>query len=255
MIIEKKKNDGLMDVDKYKDKAIRFADKGTHYELFFTDDFNIPSSGSYGNSKPETLITDIVQDLKEADKTKELHIFVGSFGGAAVCLNMILTQILQFNHRIGINLGYACSCGFILLCSCNEVYTEPYAVFMYHAMSTLNYGKVQEIRNINEFDLKWWRMLAEVSHASSILTAEELKLAETSEVWLTGEDLLKRGSVMPMELYRRRHALMPNTTDFFVVGDDVYRKENGVFQRYVRDTKSKHRKLCYTEILVKNLNG
>ena len=168
---------------------------------------------------------------------------------------MLLTQIMQFQHRVGINLGYACSCGFILLCSCNEIYTEPYAMFMYHVMSTISFGKVHEIKAINEFDLKWWKMLEEISHADRILTAEELKLSETTEVWLTGADLLKRGVVMPMDLYARRRALQPNTTDFYIVGNEVYRREGNMFQRYVKDIRSKNRQVDYHTILVKNFNN
>lgn len=55
----RKKNDAS--VDKYKDESIRFEDKENHYELIFTDEFNIPSSGMMFDSKSYTLITDIVR--------------------------------------------------------------------------------------------------------------------------------------------------------------------------------------------------
>ena len=116
--------------DKYKDRDIRFIDKDDHYELIFTDEFNTPTSGTYNNDKPETLITDVITDMRAADKTKELHIFVGSFGGLVVGLNMLLQQVFEFEFRVGINLGTACSCGFMLLASCNEIYTAEFSQWM-----------------------------------------------------------------------------------------------------------------------------
>ena len=65
--------------DKYENKAIRFYDKGTHCELIFTDDFNLPSSGQmHDGIEANTLITDIVTDLRRANKDKEIHIFDGA---------------------------------------------------------------------------------------------------------------------------------------------------------------------------------
>lgn len=248
-----KENKESLNEDKYKDKAIRFLDKNDHYELIFMDDFNDPTSGGDG-WKAETTIVDVVTDMKEANKDKELHIFVGSYGGSVTCLNLLIMQITQFKHVVGINMGYACSCGFMVLSYCHEIYASPFAMFLFHSMSRLSWGKIAENKNITQFDEKWWKMLVEGGRTKQMLTPEELKLGETSEVWLTGEDLMKRGVVFPFELYAKRSVLTPNTTEFFTVGNDVYRREGSSFQRYVKDTRSKNRKLRYTDIVMKNFN-
>ena len=233
-----KKSIDLSD-DKYKGKAIRFLNKGDHYELIFTDDFNIPSSGGFGD-KADTLVTDIITDMRDANKKKELHIFVGSFGGYVASLNMILQEVLEFEYRVGINIGTACSCGFMLLAACNELYTSPFAQWMYHSMSGIKFGKVQEIKNNNAFDEKWWTMLVETTHAYRFLTEEEFKLGETSEVWLTGQDLIDRNVAMPYETYRNRKApVAANSDEFYIVGDEVYRRCGSSFHKYSEDKPCK----------------
>ena len=100
-------------INKYDNRAIRWLDEGDHYELIFTDDFVTPSSGFWdgpigvGNSQ----LTDILLDMRVGNKSKEVHVFVGSFGGEVAALNMILQQLLTYEYRVGINLGTACSCG------------------------------------------------------------------------------------------------------------------------------------------------
>ena len=114
--------------NKYDNRPIRWLDKKDHYELIFTDDFITPSSGFWdgpmdnGNSQ----LTDIVLDMRAGDKSKEVHVFVGSFGGEVAALNMILQQLLTYEYRVGINLGTACSCGWMLLFACQERYVSPF---------------------------------------------------------------------------------------------------------------------------------
>lgn len=233
---EKKKP--MLDDDKYKGKAIRFVDKGDHYELIFTDDFNIPASDS-PNSTGDIVVTDIITDLRAANKHKELHIFVGSFGGYVVCLNMILQEVFEFDYRVGINLGTACSCGFMLLASCNEIYTSPFSQWMYHEMSSLSYGKTQEIKNSNAYHSKWWEILSTVTNAKRFLTEEEIKLGETSEVWLTGQDIIDRKCAMPYNMYATRKALSATNDEFYVINGEVYRRCGDVFHKYTEDKPCK----------------
>lgn len=240
--------------DKYKDQNVRFYDKDDHYELIFCDDFIVPSSGKwYPGDKAETSLVDIITDLRNADKAKELHIFIGSFGGYVVCLNMMLQNILEFEYRVGINMGMADSCGFMLLCVCNEIYTSPWCQFMYHSMSGIAWGKVQEQKNTVVYNEKWWNLLVNHSFVREILTEEELKLGETSEVYFTGQDLIDRNAVMPYSLYKKR--AIPSKTDgeFFIVKGDVYRKVNGFYKKYSEDkpcVKNKQNTFTHRDLIL-----
>ena len=53
---------------------IQFVDKGSHYELWITDDFETPD-------KQTPYLTEIFNNLHNANKAKELHIFICSDGG------------------------------------------------------------------------------------------------------------------------------------------------------------------------------
>ena len=233
MAIEKK-ND--FELDKYKSQPIRFSEKGDHYELVFTDDFIVPSSGGDG-LKQYTIITDVLMDMRNADHDKELHIFIGSYGGMAHALNMILQQVLEFKHRIAINLGMADSCGWMLTFACQERYGSPYCEYVYHEMSCFGFGKISEIKNSNEFYRNWWSELLERTDTKNVLTEEELKLGETSEVWLTGKQLIERGAIKDYSEYVKRKT--PVKSDCWMVGESVYIKDGDEYVLYRKDSKKK----------------
>lgn len=240
-----------MKTDKYANKAVRFMDRGTHYELLFTDDFNLPSSGGDGFTVANTLMTDIIADLKAADKSKEIHIFVSSFGGYVNCLNMLLQQIVQFKHRVGINLGTACSCGFMLLAYCEEIYTSEYSMFMYHEMWTVSVGKVEELRNKTIFEKNWWKMLVENSYVSDILTPEEIEQGKLTEVWITGKELIDRGQANDYNLYALRSIPM-DAPGFYEVNGKIYRKKGNKYVQYSEDKpckKNNQNSYTYAELL------
>ena len=251
------KNDTIMNNadDKYRDKAIRFYDKGTHYELIYTDDFNHPTSGD-DITKPNTVLTDILLDMRNANKDKELHIFVGSYGGAVSCLAMLMQQVLEFKYRVGINLGTACSCGFMLLACCNEIYASCYSEFLYHDMSALMWGKVGELSRSASYFQKVWDELVNSTFVSQILTPEELELGKTSEVFLTGSELIARRTVMDYALYQTRTIPITSNDEFYVIGDSVYRKCGNLYKKYVAEKpckKNNNNTYSYSHILLENM--
>ena len=167
------------DCDKSRGATIRWIDENDHYELIFTDDFITPSSNSLrtGNAKNgimsfrgNSLLTDVILDMRKGNKQKEVHVFVGSFGGEVAALSMILQQLLCYRYRVGINLGTACSCGWMLLFACPERYVSPFSQTMYQ----------------------------------KVLTDKELELGKTSEVWLTGRQLIERNAAKDFSEYLSR---------------------------------------------------
>ena len=201
---------------KYDFQAIRWLDKIDHYELIFTDDFVTPTSGSgrpgkmpfsfpHGNS----ILTDIITDMREGQKSKEVHVFVGSFGGEVAALNMILQQLMTYEHRVGINLGTACSCGWMLLFACQERYVSPFSQAMYHDISSYCGGKHSELQHSAEFMGRWQDELLKITDTAKVLTKKELELGRTTEVWLTGKDLIDRGAAKDYSEYLTRQIPVP----------------------------------------------
>ncbi|MBQ7395637.1 MAG: ATP-dependent Clp protease proteolytic subunit [Lentisphaeria bacterium] len=201
---------------KYDFQAIRWLDKIDHYELIFTDDFVTPTSGSgrpgkiplsfsHGNS----ILTDVITDMREGNKSKEVHVFVGSFGGEVAALNMILQQLITYEHRVGINLGTACSCGWMLLFACQERYVSPFSQAMYHDISSYCGGKHAELQLSAEFMGRWQDELLKITDTANVLTEKELELGRTTEVWLTGKDLIDRGAAKDYSKYLTRQIPVP----------------------------------------------
>lgn len=222
--------------DKYKGQPVRFEDKGDHYELIFTDEFNVPTSGTLmDGGKAYTIITDVVTDMRNADHDKELHIFIASYGGEVHALNMILQQVFEFRHRVAINMGMADSCGWMLTFACQERYGSPFCDYMYHEMSGGAWGKTVEIKNQNEFTSRWWKELLDRTDTKNVLTKEELKLGETSQVWFTGAELIKRGAVKDYSEYRCRK--VPAKSECWKVGDSIYVKDGDEYVLYKKDRK------------------
>ncbi len=233
---------------KYEGKAIRFLDKGDHYELVFTDDFSTPGTPALPAVIPNNVLTDIVCDMRDADKDRELHIFVGSYGGEVCALNMILQEACLFRHRVGVNLGMADSCGWMLFFSCQERYAAPHSQFMYHEMSCFMGGKVSETSRINKYHREWWDSLIALTFTKDVLTEEEFKLGETSEVFLTGAELIRRGQVNDYRYYSKR--IIPDESAKGVkVGDVLYVREGSQYVPYKADAKKA--RLDYQDLIVK----
>ena len=232
-------------INKYDNRAIRWLDEGDHYELIFTDDFVTPSSGFWdgpigvGNSQ----LTDILLDMRVGNKSKEVHVFVGSFGGEVAALNMILQQLLTYEYRVGINLGTACSCGWILLFACQERYVSPFSQAMYHDIAHVAYGKHSEIQRSAEHSYKWQQQLLKATDADKVLTARELELGKTTEVWFTGQELIERGVAKDYSEYLKRP--MP------IMGANIWSVNGKYFVRGVsgwREVTISQNHISYSEI-------
>lgn len=239
-MLNEKNNNVIQNEDKYKDKPLKFFDKVTHYELFFVDEFNYPD-------KDYTVLTDIIIDLKNSDKSKELHIWINSYGGYVINLISLMQVVREFDYVVTICNGAAMSCGFMLWCCGHEKYVSPYSDLMYHAISMITYGKSFEVRLRADFIERQTSILIETTGINKILTEEEIVLGKTSEVWLLGGELIERGIAKDFALYKDR--IIPTKSDVFKIGDYIYEKENGTYIKY---EKSKDKPINYFEILEKS---
>ena len=217
--------------DKYDGKNIRWIDRGDHYELIFADDFITPSTTGLHQQNNvllspfcgNALLTDIIMDMRNGEKHREVHVFVGSFGGEVAALNMILQQLLTYEYRVGINLGTACSCGWMLLFACQERYVSPFSQNMYHDISCVCGGKHSELHHNAEFMGKLQKELLKVTDTTRVLTEKELELGRTTEVCITGRELIERGAAKDYNEYLRRTIPVPNE-GFLHVGNKNYTK-------------------------------
>ena len=96
---------------KYDKKAVRWLDKGDHYELIIM-----------GDQIGRVLLTNIIMDMVAGDKSKEVHVFAGGCCCDCYSYDMILQQLFSYNHRIGIYLGRMDFPWLALLLTCQECY-------------------------------------------------------------------------------------------------------------------------------------
>ena len=73
--------------DNYFKEPVSFKDCDDHYELIYTGEFE-----SIGRNSTEMI--NLLRDLKEGNKDKELHILISSIGGDVENLILILQQVL-----------------------------------------------------------------------------------------------------------------------------------------------------------------
>ena len=197
----------------------------------------------FGNS----ILTDLILDMREGEKSKEVHVFVGSFGGEVAALNMILQQLLTYEYRVGINLGTACSCGWMLFFACQERYVSPFSQAMYHDISGIHGGKHTELQRNAEFMGRWQKELLKITDTAKVLTEKELELGRTSEVWLTGRELIERGAAKEYQEYLHRKLPMPVGTLLFAGGSHFVETMGGWMEVAMLDKKP----LSYVEVLQK----
>ena len=219
--------------DRYDNKPIRFYDKGDHYELWFMDDFCVPGSGNmWENGKEYTLICDIAEELHNGDASKELHIFIWSFGGACDTLSTILQCIEKYRRKVAINMGCADSCGWILFFACDERYAALHSEFLYHEPSLFQFGKQEECAARIEYQRKRMSAMFLNENIQKYLTEEEKKLGQTTEIWITGADMILRGGCRNYELYRKRIAPKVVQNEFFSFDNKIYRFDRGKMYEY-----------------------
>lgn len=221
--------------NKYDNKCIRFYDKDDHYELWFMDDFNCPGSGKMWEGGSEyTLICDIAEELFNGDINKELHILIWSYGGLVDTLSTILQGISRYRRKVAINLGVCDSAGWVLFFSCDERYASGHSQFMYHEAWLVGIGKIEEIANNIEHQRKRRAAFELNREVTKYLTDEEKKLGETSEVYLTGDELILRGACRDYSEYHNRIAPKMIKNEFFSFDNKIFRYIDGLMVEYTR---------------------
>lgn len=186
--------------DKYDGKPIKFMDRKDHYELIFTSDFTYPD-------QQNPLYNDLLIDLKDADKSKEIHIWISSQGGCVTTLMLLSQLIEQFEYIVTIGTGEIDSCGFQFWSMGDQRYLYPKTFCMYHSMSSGTFGKTQEIKEYGNFIERYQQIFIQNMLSKNILTEEEIEKGKLTQVWLLGKDLIERGAAIDYSEYKNRQSM------------------------------------------------
>ena len=224
-------------MDEYFNQPVLFKDCDTHYELIYTGEFE-----SVGRESIE--ITKLMQDLKDGDKDKELHIFISSIGGSVENLSLLLQQVLQYQHRITICCGSALSAGFILWACGNERYVSPYSELMYHTIYSGYEGKGVELSSYGNHVERLTDSLMDAVGMKDIIPDEDLARGKSTEVWYLGEDFIKSGKAKSYDDYVSR--VPPVPVPVALAGGRFFAKYQ---DKYVELKIDMDRQYDYTELV------
>lgn len=211
----------FMKFDKYRDKSIRFYDKGQHYDLIFSGDFEQAAQQT-------PVYTDLLMDLKDADKSKQIHVWIHSCGGSCSTLMMISQQLKEFEYVVTIGMGQIDSAGFMLWCKGDERYLSPTTFCMYHSLSTGLSGKANQMKEYSVFIQKYQDIFQE--DAKDILTKQQIEKGRYTQIWLLGKQLIQRGKALQFQKYNERTKVTP--IQAFKVNDEIYLKNQS--NKYVQ---------------------
>ncbi len=215
--------------DEERLKTIQFIEKDKRYELWFMDEFIAPGNNCGEDKKQNADLCDVVIKLMNADALKELHVFIYSIGGDIGILSTLLQAVKRFRRTVAVNLGVADSCGWVLFFSCNERYASPHSEFLYHEASFNLNGKVKEHILFSQFTEKLLSQLFS-GDVTLYLTDDEKALGKTTEVFLTGKDIIERGGCKDFSLYDKR--ISPEKDTLFSFDNKLFKWEKGMMQEY-----------------------
>lgn len=224
--------------NEYFKEPVCFKDCENHYELIYTGEFE-----SVGRESVE--VTKLMQDLKEGDKDKELHIFINSIGGDVEQLSMILQQVLQYNYIVTICCGSALSAGFILWSCGHEKYVSSYSELMYHTISSGYSGKGVELSKYGTHIERLTEKIMEAVNMSSLISEEDIKEGKSTEVWYTGDDFINAGKAKDYKEYLKRE--IPVMAVVTLSGNRFFAK-SGV-DKYVELVIKSEQEYTYDEII------
>lgn len=203
--------------DEYFKQPVIFKDKDDHYELIYTGQF-----GSVGRDSVE--VTKLMQDLKDGDKDKELHIMINSIGGDCDLLSMILQQVLQYNYRVTVCCGAALSAGFILWACGHEKYVSPYSELMYHTIYSGYEGKGIELTSYGNHIERLTEKMMNAVNMQELISEEDMQKGKSTEVWYTGQDFINSGKAKDYSEYMNRS--IPLTVFITLAGNRFFAKSS-----------------------------
>ncbi len=199
--------------DEYFNQPVLFRDCDDHYELIYTGEFEDVGRDSIA-------VTKLIQDLKDGNKDTELHILINSIGGSVDNLSFVLQQVLQYHHRVTVCCGSALSAGFILWACGHERYVSPYSELMYHTIYSGYEGKGTELASYGNHIERLNDELMDAVGMDSLISAKDMQMGKTTEVWYIGKDFIDSGKAMEYSEYSKRH--IPLSVGIMVAGDNRF---------------------------------
>lgn len=135
------------------------------------------------------LIIKKLEDLSE--KYNVIFVDINSQGGYLQTLTHLVNVIRKFDFIITCNSSVCLSAGFTLWCLGDIRLSYPYSEFMWHRESWGMFNKTGSQKRYADHNEKIYEIFMK-DIVSDVLTEEQIKLGEETEVWLLGDEMIEK---------------------------------------------------------------
>lgn len=127
-------------------------------------------------NEDDEKITQIFQAYNLKYEPEPIKIFIDSYGGAVYQVFGLLSIMESSKVPIHtIATGAAMSCGFLMLISGHRRFAHKYATPLYHQVSSMSWGKLEEMKDDIKETKRIQKMIDEIVVRKTRLTKKKLK--------------------------------------------------------------------------------
>ena len=138
--------------------------------------------------------------LNLSSEYSTIAVFINSVGGDADTFIELLSILKRFDNIITIGSGSVCSAGFMTWCIGHVRVVQDYTSLMAHRETYSVHGKGTLHREIYNCIQNNFKKAAEDIY-EGILTEEEMVKIESTDIWLTYQDMLDRGVAISWDTF------------------------------------------------------
>lgn len=172
------------------------------------------------------------QELSELYQLSEMYptviFYINSVGGRVDTLTEIINVAKKFDFVITICNGQASSAGFMLWCIGNVRVVDDLAEMMFHREGWGMGGKTDQILDRAEFAKRHFERIMH-EWCGDVVSTEEMEKARTTEVWISGHELIEREKAISWQQFHERDTMplemmtvaMVNGSYYLMSGGDV----------------------------------
>lgn len=168
-------------------------DRHNRVELHLRGEFTGPESNT--------------QELAELYQLSEMYptllVYVNSIGGRVDTLTEIINVSKKFDVVITVCNGQASSAGFMIWCTGDIRVTDELAEHMFHREGWGMGGKTDQILDRAEFAKRHFERIVH-EWCGDVVDEEQLEKARTTEVWISGHELIEQGKAISWEQFYQR---------------------------------------------------
>lgn len=173
---------------------------------------------------PEWYDDALVHLYALSEEHDQILIYINTPGGSVATLVEILSILEKFKYVVTVATGVVASAGFTIWCRGNARIVQKYSSLMAHRESYGSHAKTAQMMELaKHIDETYKSMMLEL--AGSILTPKELEKVEYTEVYLTGDELIKRKVAIPWTDFIQKEVDCYHP-------DEAYVKIRGILYQY-----------------------